>query len=491
MKRPHEIFEEAEREKEAEELKQILEKPQLTPEEIWSIYPANFYKWRKKFDYPRILSHFKKKLTRFEAWQEEFEFTDDMLMDFGISNCINPNPSKDKQKFIIERTWENSISRHISYQNIDGKYYNLGPNYVNHKVIKTFVGYIDWCNSKGIAILPERRNNDLLWLHSKSGVNSPYVTVEILDGLKLLKVGGLEVIPDAYGLIKPKYFEFVNADYLKLSGRLATSGQELIFENSFIDNFICEDLDLGLVQFRSCSLRDLLIANSDIQQWQFTECGVNGKAYNSDLKMITSVGGSFQIDFKDCTFYEVEARASSLQNVAYENTYRTFKKVYSDQGDDKKAIEYFLLEKDMERQRLRLQIFNYQPRGLFKETKKQKFINQAKHIFFTSLKYVSSWINNRYWGYGRKPIRIVTNSLVFIFLFSLLYYFAQASMNMPSHQSNMTFFDSLYYSTVTFTTLGYGDFTPLGFLRIFASVEAFLGGISLGFLVAGFSNFKY
>lgn len=88
-------------------------------------------------------------------------------------------------------------------------------------------------------------------------------------------------------------------------------------------------------------------------------------------------------------------------------------------------------------------------------------------------------------------MRVVRNSLAFIFFFALIYYFAQSSMNLPANTKGMSFTDSIYYSTVTFTTLGYGDFYPLGYLRVAAASEAFLGGISLGFLVAGFSNSKY
>ncbi len=32
----------------------------------------------------------------------------------------------------------------------------------------------------------------------------------------------------------------------------------------------------------------------------------------------------------------------------------------------------------------------------------------------------------------------------------------------------------LYYSVVTFTTLGYGDFTPIGISRAIAAIEAFI-----------------
>ena len=34
---------------------------------------------------------------------------------------------------------------------------------------------------------------------------------------------------------------------------------------------------------------------------------------------------------------------------------------------------------------------------------------------------------------------------------------------------------TLYFSVVTFSTLGYGDIYPVGFLKAFAATEAFIG----------------
>lgn len=43
--------------------------------------------------------------------------------------------------------------------------------------------------------------------------------------------------------------------------------------------------------------------------------------------------------------------------------------------------------------------------------------------------------------------------------------------------------DAIYFSIVTWTTLGYGDFQPTQDARIWASIEALLGYVYLGILV--------
>lgn len=47
-----------------------------------------------------------------------------------------------------------------------------------------------------------------------------------------------------------------------------------------------------------------------------------------------------------------------------------------------------------------------------------------------------------------------------------------------------TEYDPIHFSFTTFTTLGYGDLSPLGACRIFTAVEALLGYLVLGIVVA-------
>ena len=49
-----------------------------------------------------------------------------------------------------------------------------------------------------------------------------------------------------------------------------------------------------------------------------------------------------------------------------------------------------------------------------------------------------------------------------------------------------TEFSSVYFSYVTLTTLGYGDYHPVGGCRLFSSTEAITGYLSLGLLTATF-----
>lgn len=50
------------------------------------------------------------------------------------------------------------------------------------------------------------------------------------------------------------------------------------------------------------------------------------------------------------------------------------------------------------------------------------------------------------------------------------------------------FWDSLYFSIVTFTTLGYGDMRPIGGMRVFAASEALIGAFLMALFVVAMAR---
>lgn len=98
-------------------------------------------------------------------------------------------------------------------------------------------------------------------------------------------------------------------------------------------------------------------------------------------------------------------------------------------------------------------------------------------------------------GYGERPLRIVLISALVILLFSFIFFMTGLSYNddmimfsasASSLENLQDFLNSLYFSVVTFTTLGYGDILPLGISKFFAGIEALLGGFILALFVVVF-----
>jgi len=75
------------------------------------------------------------------------------------------------------------------------------------------------------------------------------------------------------------------------------------------------------------------------------------------------------------------------------------------------------------------------------------------------------------WGYGERPFRTILFVMIVIFGASFFYTFGYFAKGLQIVTPN--FFEALYFSAVTFTTVGYGDLTPLGTCRFVAILEAF------------------
>jgi len=112
-----------------------------------------------------------------------------------------------------------------------------------------------------------------------------------------------------------------------------------------------------------------------------------------------------------------------------------------------------------------------------------------------SMKRIISKMVDIFCGYGEAPLRIIGLSVAIILVCAVIYAFTglsyqdsiQAVSAAQSLEHNLSLFaSSLYYSVVTFTTLGYGDFTPVGISRAIAAIEAFTGSFTIALFVVVF-----
>jgi len=106
------------------------------------------------------------------------------------------------------------------------------------------------------------------------------------------------------------------------------------------------------------------------------------------------------------------------------------------------------------------------------------------------LKRIYHWLGLTFaailWGYGERPLRTFMSGIFIIlgtaFLYTFGHFVADGEIFRPS------IFKAMYFSTVTFTTVGYGDITAVGHARAVAMIEAFCGVFITPIFIVGLSR---
>jgi hypothetical protein len=151
--------------------------------------------------------------------------------------------------------------------------------------------------------------------------------------------------------------------------------------------------------------------------------------------------------------------------------YSSFKKI--DESDSQKAIKVYLnLEKYYKLNDCPDQAGQFYYRRKILRRKLQSRFHRFLSFLFDLL-----------CGYGEKPYNVLFWWFVAISLFAIAY----ASMGGPSGNGGETDpWDSLYFSGVTFTTLGFGDLHPdpsSTMMKLLAAGEAFIGAFLMSLFV--------
>ncbi len=434
--------------------------------ELWALSEERFIEWRRLNDFPVLLAHFDKSLLFFKEWKKDNKLSNEIIIKSGIITPFLEKKKlskKDKTLYLTRQTWNNKESIFVGYKKMVGEEKQFDTTY-KFELIQKFTSYLDWLNSKD-------KYQEILYINSRSAPNHEMERVFIhadvyayKSDFELLKLGGIPIPVDGYRILnRGKKMEFVNLCGLILTGDISFGELgNLSCSYCACDNMIADEFNMPLVTLEHCTVTNFSLTNSKLQQWTFYDCHVSGDFINSKLYSINIFGGNFNPIIQDCVLSDTHIKIDP--NIVDNNYfgYKSFKKIYQSQGDDDIAKFYFIRENELIRKRL----------------KGWDFLTKSLSFY--------------YWEYGRKPHRIIYLSLGIIILFGFIYWLNTDLISInTSRAKNFDFGDSFYFSTITFTTLGYGDFSPTGWLKALTSLEAFLGVFNIGFLIAGYANNKY
>lgn len=437
---------------------EIIKHKELTSLDLWLLPQYPFDKWRRKYDYPKILQNIKTHQPDFTTWMADQGITDDDLLNGYFSDFFENKPRSDKKKrYLIQVSYKGKITLQSWYSYSGEKSAEGDGEPVLYDFIKEYISYYDWKLSKG------EQFNFINTFH-RYDQNSPNEIVFLNNTLELMKMGGAELPTNSVGiLLRAKKLEFINLSSLILKGTVYFGSMgNLSFEHCAVDNLICNELDMPLLDFQNSSIRNIQIRNSYVRQWLFVSCETTGNIIDSKLSSIRIHGGQFNPAFTNSEIGEIEVQYEGLIcDNNFDKTYRSLAKCAKESGNNDLYSKLKIREYDFIR---------FKSKGL------SKFLKTLDKI---------------YWGYGQRPTRLIYTTLITIILFGFLYslfpnnFIDQQLSNKPYWQ---ILYNAQYFSVQTFTTLGFGDICPTGIVKSFAAFEALFGTITMGFLVAGLAK---
>jgi len=95
-----------------------------------------------------------------------------------------------------------------------------------------------------------------------------------------------------------------------------------------------------------------------------------------------------------------------------------------------------------------------------------------------------------YWataGFGLCPLRVISTAITIVLLYGLIYWAIEGVVTVYAPEP-LTLWHAVYFSGITFATVGYGDFLPAPHARLLALTEGALGAFTMGFFVVVLAN---
>lgn len=244
------------------------------------------------------------------------------------------------------------------------------------------------------------------------------------------------------------------------------------------------DTDLPSANLSGAHLRDAEFSDADFTDSNLRNAQARGANFNAatleraDLSKANLFGANLT---------EAELYGAILSDIRLDDNTQ-FGDHYTDQDDDSKKATWTFR-----------QIEQISRDSALPEQVTEATIQRKKHrrMYYWRQQNVRSWVRNRLFGlltkHGESPGRVVVFSILTVLAGAAafpLFGIRDTTNNgqvLTYALQNTDLLNllgkGLYLSTVTFTTVGYGDLQPVGYGQLLATIESFLGALLMALLV--------
>lgn len=468
------------------------------PSELWKMTPDEFNNWRRENDLKILFESFQETLPYFDDWLLENNLTIKFILETDMPGnffywdketyCVKTTKKEYIYYFfvpIFNRRHEKQIqkTKDKSYEGEISEYFKFSP-------------YLLWVRKKHKILRPikSKYTGDLETFRyiECTAPDVPEICSEkIAPGITVLKMGGTKI--EGWFKLYKRNLDFTNLDFLIVEGKDHWNREIQIFYSS-CQNLTLDTIDVNFTKFYNCSFKNLKVNNSRLYWFELYQCDIfsayfeNSSISNMIINDCSSNNFSFnRVEVENIIYVPINKEYHSKRVRTYStisDNYKRFRIVYQANGLRKESSEAYYFERFFELKNCISSIDFLESLSFIK----RKHFIRALFSLKSNIKIVAKSITNSIsyliWGFGEKPLRILTTAMIVILTFSAIYYFSDLI------KLNHDFINSIYLSIVTFTTLGFGDITPIDSdkYKLIVSSEALLGVFLMGLLIAGYAN---
>jgi len=302
-----------------------------------------------------------------------------------------------------------------------------------------------------------------------------------LEGLKLSNKGNianlqnanlsranLENINLASANLEKAYFGGTNLKNAILRGSVLKGAY---LRGANLENATLRESCLQGADMKGANLQNAKLWSSNLQGAKLQRTNLKNTGFNEETILYDVNWYQCQIDNSTLKFADDQLDKKVIQekNNDYKKArevYRNLKNYFRQEGMYDISGEYYYREKVME----------------------TKYNLQEKKYF--------EWIFNSFFnliaGYGERCLRVIIGWFIIIFGYAFIYYYFSGIYDGMAYKItsyNAKFLEAIYFSIVTFTTLGFGDLAPKpGLFQLITSSEALVGAIFMALFIFVFAR---